>query len=71
MIDRVFGACRARNAAAAKRELADWFTPLDPEDFELDRRELLLRAEEWGDPWSRATVARELAVRSGTPAATG
>lgn len=71
MIDRVFSACRARNAGEAQRELQAWFAPLDPIDFALDRRELLTRAEGWGDAWASRLVARELAVRIDRPDAAG
>ncbi len=71
MIDRVFAACRARNAAEARRELQDWFAPLDDIDHALDRREVLARAESWGDAWAAGLVSRELPVRTDTPGAAG
>lgn len=71
MVDQLFSACRARNADAARRELQEWFAPLDPIDFALDRRELLARAEGWGDDWASGLVTRELAVRIDRAGAAG
>lgn len=71
MIDRLFTACRARNATEAQRELQAWFAPLDDIDHALDRREVLARAESWGDAWAAGLVSRELAVRTGRPGAAG
>jgi len=66
MVDRLFSACRARNATAAQQELAEWFGPLDAIDFALDRRELLARADGWADPWAAGLVSKELASRNGS-----
>lgn len=67
MIDRVFSACRARNAAEAQRELQDWFAPLDDIDHAVDRREVLARATAWRDPWATGLVDKALATRTRTP----
>lgn len=60
VVDRLFHACRARNAPEAQRELQDWFEPLDDIDFEQDRQDLLARAESWRDDWALRLVSREL-----------